>query len=499
MRRLLLPLLLLLPSTALADRLGGLKAGANVALSTQVVTGGNTNYIQNTNSPQSANFNVSSGTVAGAMDIGADANANSLYLTGPFNFTGAELKNTRNFSTSNATAMHFLFKKPSGSYDYWADIYVQTSSGTVGDEYGKIVWEVMSGGSISEAFSVEGDAAGERHLNIPPDSTLRFYSGDSSGNYHDYQAPTYGGSPYAFTLPASDGLSGQFLKTDGSGALSFDTPAGGSGGGYALEPATVTIRAEKGLRAGVITINSSLVGVTTHYVVLASATATGSVTYTLPAATSTGSIVQVFKVDGATHPVIVQRAGSDLIGGTTTQLRINTQGASAELKADGLAGWWGRIPADLMYAGPENKWGMTTGAVVAANQAIVLAFNLTEYFTARGVILQITASSGNIDVGLFDARTRVKLASSGATGSPGTGQQFINFTAPVHLKPGSYYVATATDNTTFAGTRCANQSTFGAMIASTHYPLPDTLSDPPGSQTGTVWCMTLSGVDGMTR
>lgn len=49
-------LILLFPTTAFADRLAGLKADAQVLLSTQVttsLTSGNTNYIQNTNSLQS--------------------------------------------------------------------------------------------------------------------------------------------------------------------------------------------------------------------------------------------------------------------------------------------------------------------------------------------------------------------------------------------------------------------------------------------------------------
>ena len=39
-----------------------------------------------------------------------------------------------------------------------------------------------------------------------------------------------GASPATFTLPASDGTAGQYMKTDGGGALSFGTvtiPAGG--------------------------------------------------------------------------------------------------------------------------------------------------------------------------------------------------------------------------------------------------------------------------------
>ena len=69
----LLFLLCLLPSVALADRLGGLNSNAQVALSTQIVTGGNTNYIQNTLTPTTTNqlFNVARGAFTGIDALGA--------------------------------------------------------------------------------------------------------------------------------------------------------------------------------------------------------------------------------------------------------------------------------------------------------------------------------------------------------------------------------------------------------------------------------------------
>ena len=45
----------------------------------------------------------------------------------------------------------------------------------------------------------------------------------SGGQFVGLEAPATVGSSYVLTLPAADGSSGQFLKTDGSGALSFDT------------------------------------------------------------------------------------------------------------------------------------------------------------------------------------------------------------------------------------------------------------------------------------
>ena len=50
---------------------------------------------------------------------------------------------------------------------------------------------------------------------------LRFYEGS---NYVGFEAPALSGDKI-WVLPSADGSSGQFIKTDGSGALSFATPA----------------------------------------------------------------------------------------------------------------------------------------------------------------------------------------------------------------------------------------------------------------------------------
>jgi hypothetical protein len=55
---------------------------------------------------------------------------------------------------------------------------------------------------------------------------MRFADTDSS-NYIALKAPGTVAANVTFTLPNADGTSGQFLKTDGSGALSWSTPAGG--------------------------------------------------------------------------------------------------------------------------------------------------------------------------------------------------------------------------------------------------------------------------------
>ena len=62
---------------------------------------------------------------------------------------------------------------------------------------------------------------------------VRFNDSDSS-NYVALQSPTTVSSNVTFTLPGADGSSGQFIKTDGSGNLSFATVSTFSGAASAL-------------------------------------------------------------------------------------------------------------------------------------------------------------------------------------------------------------------------------------------------------------------------
>lgn len=71
---------------------------------------------------------------------------------------------------------------------------------------------------------------------------VRFYCESSNAHYVSLKSPahsSYSGN-VVLTLPATDGSSGEYLKTDGNGVLSWDTPSGGGGSGMPTSGGTFT-------------------------------------------------------------------------------------------------------------------------------------------------------------------------------------------------------------------------------------------------------------------
>lgn len=84
----------------------------------------------------------------------------------------------------------------------------------------------ITGGSISGVtfayttpLTIPGTSSATGEIRLAEDT-------DNGTNYVGLKAPAAITSNLSWTLPAADGLSGQFLSTDGSGALSWQTPGG---------------------------------------------------------------------------------------------------------------------------------------------------------------------------------------------------------------------------------------------------------------------------------
>ena len=126
---------------------------------------------------------------------------------------------------------------------------------------------------------------------------LRFEEASGSGNnYVGFEAPATLGGDQIWVLPTADGTSGQLLKTDGSGNLGWATDNTTDATKMPLAGGTFTgdvnIDNQKDLRFEEATANGD------HYVAFqAPAAITANVTWTLPAADSSGA--QVLQSNGS--------------------------------------------------------------------------------------------------------------------------------------------------------------------------------------------------------
>lgn len=133
-------------------------------------------------------------------------------------------------------------------------------------------------------------------------AALRLY--DGSSNYWTITAPAMSGN-YTLTLPSDDGTSGQYMKTDGSGNLSWDTPTASAAGsdtqvqfndggsalggdaGFVFAKTTGTLTLGKNTVGGELVLYNEL-GATDYSATIApNAAQAAAATITLPAATGT--------------------------------------------------------------------------------------------------------------------------------------------------------------------------------------------------------------------
>lgn len=94
---------------------------------------------------------------------------------------------------------------------------------------GRVTYAGASG-NLTDSANLTFDGS---NLQIGAQGDLRFADSDSS-NYAAIQAPATISSNYTLTLPTTDGDANQVLTTDGSGVLSWTTPASGVSKGQSI-------------------------------------------------------------------------------------------------------------------------------------------------------------------------------------------------------------------------------------------------------------------------
>ena len=156
------------------------------------------------------------------------------------------------------------------------------------------------------------------NLQIGDQGDLRLGDADNS-HYVALQAPSTVASNVTLTLPNNDGDADQFMKTDGSGNLSFATISGGTDW-QAVKTSTFTAVAGEGYF-----IN----------------TTGGSFEMDLPAG-NIGDEVSFIDYAGTfdSNPLTIDQNGSEKIAGSTDPLTVSTERAANTLVyVDGTQGW----------------------------------------------------------------------------------------------------------------------------------------------------------------
>jgi hypothetical protein len=159
------------------------------------------------------------------------------------------------------------------------------------------------------------------NLIIDNDKEIRFREATANGtNYVSLSAPTSLSADLTFTLPATDGTSGQVLQTNGSGVLSFAT-VGGLAWQSIVTASTLTAVASRGYWID---------------------TTSNACTVTLPASAVNGDtiILADYARKWGTNAVTINTNSLKFQGNTTPNPVYNTDGQSVTLVYSGATQGW---------------------------------------------------------------------------------------------------------------------------------------------------------------
>lgn len=233
---------------------------------------------------------------------------------------------------------------------------------------------------------------------------------------------------------------------------------GGSGGGYAIEPASVTVQAAAGviISSGLIVSTQTAVIVATTTltssmtVVMASAPASGFIKLTLPpASANVGLDLMIYKVDGGSNTVFIQAAGSDVIEGTAT-IHLDAQRQHASLHSLGAAGWGSGL-GSIQWTPPfitnniSNEGNFQVGVSSRVIQCPIYV-QTPVAVTGWRVDAQATGSAGKVSFGIFDRNGVNMIALSTQTIVSGVNNYLLP--NPIQLPPGIYKEAISMNNVT---------------------------------------------------
>ena len=216
-----------LPSIAFAQRMGGIRSGDDVSLSS------NTILNNPSGAQESKTANISSGTIT-------EFNTKNAYFYNTATGFGSAT-NSGGILTSNSSfspyGIHFYNtggQLSISNYSVDASSYVAVDINATTRKFS--VWDYTNGTNL--LFSAESTGL---KTGVP----LYLYSSIFyGGTYTVIQSSSGMPGSYTLTLPLADGTTGQALTTDGAGQLSFETITGSGSGPFTIARATTTVSHE---------------------------------------------------------------------------------------------------------------------------------------------------------------------------------------------------------------------------------------------------------------
>jgi hypothetical protein len=234
------------------------------------------------------------------------------------------------------------------------------------DGSGQLSWTAQTGGGGTPGgsdtqiqYNNAGAFAGASglvtdgsNLTLNAQGDLRFADSDSS-NWVAFQAPATIASNVTWTLPDADGTDGQVIKTNGTGTLSWITPAaGGGGGGTSVTVTQITATGGQTTFNVTYTVNQLSVYLNGALLAAADYTATNGTTVVLAAgAAANGDIFTALAYDSATQitqgntTVEVTDSGTgkieftvdavEVADFTTGEVVFNETGANQDFRVEG--------------------------------------------------------------------------------------------------------------------------------------------------------------------
>ena len=143
--------------------------------------------------------------------------------SGYVGFAAQATAGTTTYTWPTAPVVDYFLKTDASGNLSWAA--ASGGGGTPGGSSTQIQFNNSS--SFGGASNLTTD--GSTYFQVGGATPLRFADSDSS-NYVAFKSPTTVSTNVTWTLPSTDGGSGQFLSTNGSGTLSWATASGGSSG-----------------------------------------------------------------------------------------------------------------------------------------------------------------------------------------------------------------------------------------------------------------------------